>query len=361
MHVRLQLKTHYQIGKPGIFSVLLAKCTSPNQSNYPEVISDRLAKIDFETIAVNKESAKFAVVMAQSFGFLTKNMFWDDKGRAIAILLDETHRGAPSDYLRLTLPEKILYLKYYMEADGATILMICKGLKEKGRMTRQELLTSDFIDHIFVDIWVTYRQLTTDLPQKVQLKESIRKLNSEHYKKKTRMHKTLAHISPLVDLELVERQEGKNEISFTPKTYNSFSPIDVLIEELKTVENMEIYFSKSRYFSLISKLYNLGAVVYDPKNHAEILRKMIFSTYQKARTEPSKMASIAVMSDVIGAKLLTDKAVIIERPQLEGELDSLKAELKRGVYFHVDMQGRKAFVVFDDKLYKGGHSKASKS
>jgi len=35
--------------------------------------------------------------------------------------------------------------------------------------------------------------------------------------------------------------------------------------------------------------------------------------------------------------------------------------LKRGVYFHVDMQGRKAFVVFDDKLYKGGHSKVSKS
>jgi hypothetical protein len=353
MQVRLLLKTHYQIGKPGIFSVLLTKCTSPSQSTYPEVISDRLAKIDFETIAVNKESAKFAVVMAQAFGFLTKNMFWDNKGRAIAILLDDTPRSVPPDYLRLTLTEKILYLKYYLEADGAVILEICKGLKEKGRMSRQVLLSTDFIDHVFVDIWETYRQLTTDLREKVQLKESVRKLKLQPYTKKTRLHKTLAHIDPLVDLGLIERLEEKNEISFRPKTHNSFTPIDVLVDALKTVENMETYFSKSRYFSLISKLYNIKAAEYDPKDHAEILKKMIFSTYQKARTEPSKMASIAVMSDVIGAKLLADKAVIIDRPQFEAELDSLRAELKRGVYFHVDMQGRKAFVVFDDKLFEG--------
>jgi len=350
MEVRLQLKTHYQIGKPGIFSVLLAKCTSPNQSNYPEVISNRLAKIDFEKIAVNKESAKFAVVMAQSFGILTKNMFWDNKGRAISILLDETLRDAPSEYLKLTLTEKILYLKYYLEADGAAILEICKGLKKKGKMSRQELLSSDFIDQIFVEIWETYRQLTTDLREKTQLRENIRKLKSGPYKKKTRMHKTLAHIDPLVDLDIVERQKEKNEIFFTPKTYNSFAPIDVLVEELKTIENMELYFRKSQYFRLISKLYNLGAVVYNPKDHADILIDMIFSTYQKARTEPSKMASIDVISDVIGAKLLADKTLIIERPQLESALDSFKAKVKRGVYFHVDMRGRKAFVVFDDKL-----------
>ncbi len=353
MHVRLQLKTHYQIGKPGIFSVLLSKCTSPSQSTYPEVISGRLAKIDFETIAVNKESAKFAVVMAQSFGLLTKNMFWDDKGRAIAILLDEHSRTSPSDYLKLTLPEKVLYLKYYLQADGATILEICKGLRQKGRMTRQELLSTDFIDHIFLDIWETYRQLTTDLRQKVELKDNVRKLKSRPYRSKTRMHKTLAHIDPMVDLDLVERREGKSEVSFTPKIYNGFAPIDVLIEELKTVENMELYFSKSRYFNLIAMLYNLGAVVYDPKNHVAILRKQIFDTYLKARTKPSQMASIAVMSDVIGAKLLANNAMIIERPQLEEELDSLRVEYKRGVYFHVDMHGRKAFVVFDDKLCEG--------
>lgn len=353
MQVRLLLKTHYQIGKPGIFSVLVSKCTSPRQSTYPEVISDRLAKIDFGTIAVNKESAKFAVLMAQSLGFLTKNMFWDDNGRAIAILLDETPRSAPSDYLRLTLTEKILYLKYYLEADGAVILEISKGLKEKGRMSRQELLSTNFIDHVFLDIWETYRQLTTDLRQKVQLKENIRMLRSKPYTKKTRLHKTLAHIDPLVDLDLVERLEEKNEISFCPKTRNSFAPIDVLIAELETVENMETYLSKSRYFKLISKIYNMEAIVYDPKNHSEILNDMIFSTYRKARTEPSQMASIAVMSDFIGAKLLADKAMIIERPQLEAQLDSLKAEIKRGVYFHVDMQGRKAFVVFDDKLFEG--------
>ena len=56
------------------------------------------------------------------------------------------------------------------------------------------------------------------------------------------------------------------------------------------------------------------------------------------------------MADVIGAKLLVENDVIIERPQVEGALDKLKAELKRGIYFNVDMQGRNAFVVFDDRI-----------
>jgi len=349
MQVRLLLKTHYQIGKPGIFSVLISQCTSPSQSTYPEVVAKKLAEISLGT-AINKESAKFAIVMAQSLGFLTKNMFWDDKGRAIAILLDETPRSAPSDYLNLTFTEKILYLKYYLEANGAAILEISKGLKEKGRMSRQELLSTNFIDHIFINIWESYRHLTTDLRQKVQLNENIRNLKSKPYTKKTRLHKTLAHIEPLVDLNLVDRLEENNEILFCPKNYGSFVPIDVLIAELGTVENMETYFSKSCYFKLISKIYNIEAILFNHKNHSEIIDDMIFSTYRKSLTEPTRMASIAVMSDVIGAKLLAEKSIIIERPQLEARLDGLKAGLKRGVYFHVDMQGRKAYVVFDDKL-----------
>jgi hypothetical protein len=161
MEIRLQLKTHYQIAKPGIFSVLLSKCTSPSQSNYQEVISERLANIGFKKIALNKESAKFAVAMAQSFGFITSNMFWGWRGHAINILLEDTQREKIDDFLDLTAAEKILFLKYYLEADGATILEICKKLSSKGKISRNELLSTDFIDQIFINIWETYRQLTT--------------------------------------------------------------------------------------------------------------------------------------------------------------------------------------------------------
>ena len=350
MDIRLQLKTHYQISKPGIFSVILRRCTSPSQSTYPEVVSERLAKIHFNTIALNKESAKFAVVMAQSFGFITRNMFWDWRGHAINILLDETTKEEPDDFLRLTSAEKVIYLKYYMEADGATILEICKKLNSKGKISRNELLSTEFIDQIFIYIWETYRQLTDDLRQKVQLRENIQKLRLKSYTYKTRIHKALAHIEPLVDLDLIARKEVKHEIIFTPKTIESYSPMDRLTQELDSIETLEKRFSEHQHFKIISNIYNLNSIDYDPDLHSELLRKEMLRTYLKARTEPSKMASIAIISDIISTKMLSEKGILIERLDIEKELDRLKSKNPRDIHFHVDMNGKKSFIVFSDEL-----------
>ena len=350
MDVRLQLKTHYQISKPGIFSVILRKCTSPSQSTYPEVVAERLAKIHFSTIALNKESAKFAVVMAQSFGFITRNMFWDWRGHVINILLDETKKEEPADFLKLTYTEKIIYLKYYMEADGATIIEICKKLNSKGRISRSELLSSEFIDQIFIDIWETYRQLIDNLSQKTQLRENIRKLRSKSYTYKTRIHKALAHIEPLVDFDLVARTEVKHEIIFSPKFTKNYSPMDRLTQELDSIETLEKRFSEYQHFKIISNIYNLNSIDYNPELHSELLYKEMLRTYLKARTEPSRMASIAIISDVISAKMLSGKRILIERPDIEKELNRLKSKNTRDVHFHVDMNGKKSFIVLSDEL-----------
>jgi hypothetical protein len=351
MEIRLQLKTHYQIAKPGIFSVLLSKCTSPSQSNYQEVISERLANIGFKKIALNKESAKFAVAMAQSFGFITSNMFWGWRGHAINILLEDTQREKIDDFLDLTAAEKILFLKYYLEADGATILEICKKLSSKGKISRNELLSTDFIDQIFINIWETYRQLTTDLSQKTHLRQNIQKLRSKPYTFKTRIHKALAHVEPLADFDVIERKEHKNEIIFLPKTNRGLSPMDKLTQAMNTIKTMEWRFSKFQHFEIISNVYNLKPVAYDPEIYSELLREEIVKTYLKARTEPTKMASIATISDVISAKILSDKGILVERPHIEKELDRLKLEYPSDIHYHVDMGGRKAFIVLGNGIY----------
>jgi hypothetical protein len=350
MEIRLQLKTHYQVNRPGIFSVLLSRCTSPIQSNYPETISQRLANINFKAISLNKESAKFAVVMAQSFGFLTRNMFWDWKGHAINILLNETSRESPDDFLNLTLSEKVLYLKYYLEADGATILEICKRIKSSKRVSRQELLSTDFIDNIFIDIWEEYRMIATDLRQKVELRENIRKLKSHPYTYKTRIHKALSHIEPLIDFDLIERTEEKNEIFFSPKTINEYTYIDALIGQLSTISRMEELFSKFYHFEIIANALNLTVSKFISNKHSEPLRKEIVKIYLKARNEPYKMASISIISDVISATFLSEKRILISRNNVEQELDMIKKDHPGKMNYHVDMSGKKAFVVFSDAL-----------
>jgi hypothetical protein len=278
-------------------------------------------------------------------------MFWDWKGHALNIIVKETPRNKPADYLELTFIEKILYLKYYLEADGATILEICKRLMTKGIITRQELLSTDFIDRTFINIWETYRQLTTDLRQKVKLKENIQKLRTDPYTFKTRIHKALAHIEPLVDFDFLERKEEKNEILFIRKNGNVSPPLDRLVQELNNIQNMELRFNKFQHFEIISNIYSLKPIRYNSQIHSKLLRMEIITNYLKARTEPSRMASIALISDVVSAKLLGEKGILIEQPQIEKELERLKSEYLPDVHFHVDMRGKKAFIVISDRLF----------
>ena len=352
MEIRLILKTHYQINKPGLFSILLRKCTSPNQSNYPETLFNKLSSIHFESISLNKESSKFAVAMAQSFGFITKNMFWDWKGHSINLLLDETNREKPDDFLKLTPTENLLYLKYYLEADGATILEICKRLYAKGSISRHELLSSDFIDQIFIDIWACYRERTDDLRQKTSLRQSIEKLRAKPYTFKTRIHKALAHIEPLVEFNFIDRKEDKKEIFFVPKVVNGISPIERLIREMNSIDAMEARFSRHQHFKIISHLYNMNPVSYDTDIHSDLLRKEIVKSYLQARTEPSNMAPIATISDLISVRILQEKGILIERPQIENELDKLKTKFNSDIRFHSDMNGKRAFIILSDKLCK---------
>ena len=352
MEIRLILKTHYQINKPGIFSILLRKCTSPNQSNYPETISNKLSSIHFESISLNKESAKFAVAMAQSFGFITKNMFWNWKGHSINLLLDETNREKPDDFLKLTPIENLLYLKYYLEADGATILEICKRLYSKGSISRIELLSSDFIDQIFIDIWGSYRQLTDDLREKTSLRQSIDKLRSKPYTFKTRIHKALAHIEPLVDFNFIDRKEEKKEVFFIPKVTNGVSAIERLSREINNIEDMEARFSRYEFFEIINNVYNMNSISYDPEIHLDLLRGEIVKSYLQARTEPSNMASIATISDIISVRMLQERGILIDRPQVENELNKLKYAFNRDVRYHLDMSGKRAFIILSDRLCK---------
>lgn len=352
MEIRLILKTHYQINKPGIFSILLRKCTSLNQSNYPETISNKLSSIHFESISLNKESAKFAVAMAQSFGFITKNMFWNWKGHTINLLLDETNREKSDDFLKLTSAERLLYLKYYLEADGATILEISKWLCSKGIISRNELLTKDYIDQIFIDIWSRYRELTDDLRQKTSLRQNIEKLRSKPYTFKTRIHKALAHIEPLVDFLLIDRKEEKKGIFFVPKVANGILPIERLTREMNDIDAMEARFSRHQYFEIISHLYGMNPIGYDPEIHSGLLSKEIVKSYLKARIEPSNMASIATISDFISVRILQENGILIERLQIENELNKLKTNFDSDIRFHSDMSGKRAFVIFSDKFCK---------
>ena len=140
MEPRLIIKTHSEVSKPGLFSILISKCSYADKSSYPEVVSKRLYELYEENgQPFNKLAAKFVVIMAQRFGFLRKNMIWDWRGYVIHGALQYLNKAENENinlFLELTKLEKIIYLKYYLETDGAVILQLAKRIKEYNEINR---------------------------------------------------------------------------------------------------------------------------------------------------------------------------------------------------------------------------------
>lgn len=356
MQVRLVLRAHYQVSRPGIFSIIVLKCTSPTQSTYPETVAKKLLdlkpkppkKNSFEQFIVNEESVKFAVPMAQSFGFLTQNCFWDWRGHVISALVLE--RTKIDDYLKLTLEEKVIFLKYYLEADGGAILELCKRLLQKKEITRDEFLKSNIIDQVFIATWEAYKKQTTDLRERVELSTNIRELKAKPYTYKTRIHKALFHLVPLVDLDLISRIEEQNEIRFLVKEQNGQCYMQNLVNELSTIEKMESRFSHCEFFDIIGKTYNLPFESYHEPLHFNSLIEELLELYKLVRSEPTQLASIPVMADIISTRFLVNRKIMIEKLQIEKALDTLKLNHPTDIHFHVDKYGKKSFVVISNKL-----------
>ena len=290
--------------------------------------------------------------MAQSMEFLTQNLFWDQKGYVVHLLTNAKSRPPGDDYLNLSTVEKLIYLKYYLEADGGVILGLCKSLLERGELTRTELLSTPLIDEIFIDVWESYRLLSTDLRQKVALREKVRKIRTNPYTRKTRIHKALAHVEPLVDLGLAVRNQTKTEVSFTPKKGMRSSPVAVLVECLGDIPNLERLFSEDKQFLISSDIYELSCQPFSQAQLSEQLRELILKTYSLLQTSPSGLVPIFVISDVACSKMLADHRVLPGPDCIRDELEKMKRECPSDVHFHVDMHGRKDFVVFSKNLIK---------
>lgn len=347
-----------------MFSLLLDKCTSPQQSNYPETVAKRLVSLrgersndsDFDSFQVNSESAKFAVAMAQTLGFLTQNCVWDWRGLStISIVRSYTRdKDKVEQYLRLMDEERSIYFKYFLESDGAAILQIGKKILSLGKISRSDLLSESLgiVNTAFIEVWEAYRNLTTDMQLRMELAASIKERKARPfgrkepgYTTKTLVHKALGHVLPMVDLGLIERQKSDaNEVLFTPLQESGLSYLQNLISAMQSIEKMEQRFSRDEYFQIYAETFNIQYERFTSEKHGSQLIKEITSVYRELQPYSPAFVSIPAIADVIGARMINRNRILVERPDVERTLDQTKVAHTKDLHFHVDKSGRRSFL-----------------
>jgi hypothetical protein len=351
MEPRFLIKTHAQVSNPGIFSVLICKCTSADKGTYPETIARRLAELFQQERISFKAAAKFAVLMAEKLGFLSDNMAWTWKGHVIHVALakvGKTEASPTSDFLRVPFSEleRALYLRYYLEGEGAIIFKIMEALRQYGSLTMGQIGAR--IQDMFQEIYQAYMSMLPGVRGRERLKLALERLHRERYKPGTVPHKVRPHVQPLIDLGILT---ASDEEAVEPVVVNGSLTSDIFVDEYSDLTGFERAIQQERYFTVISRLLGIQGVTYHVEVHRGFLRAALLEGYRKLRSSSTGMAHLNSLWDWVCLDLLVSQRVIIERDMARRQIEALFHEVRHGVRYHVDYRGMPTYVILEEKAW----------
>jgi len=354
MEPRVVIKTHAGVSHPGLFSILIEKCCYPDKSSPERIVSKRLYNF-LEEIREFRLGAKFAVIMAKRFGFLQSNMTWSWRSHvmhAVLVHLGKTESSKPAPYFDLSAMEKIIYLKYYLEADGAMLLLLAKELNSAGKISEIEI--GERIHFLFRQIYSDYIDLSPDFRSRTILRERLKKIQKGRYDPQEVRHKIFPHLEPLVHLGLLQKLEAGRDTQFYPLSLEGSDTLAtrVIEDELSDFQRMEVRFSMGEYFDVIANLLFPATYKKYTDMDGKSVTSVIYEGYNRIKDSVTGTASIEALSDWTCTTLLAEQQILIPRSRVETLLENAWRCNPDGVRFHVDFQGHRSYVILTEEFVR---------
>jgi len=241
--------------------------------------------------------------------------------------------------------ERIAYIKYFLETEGALFLKLSQIFRERGHMTYTSLKAE--IKKIFVDIVEGYIDIASDLRARMRIRETFRDVlrQKKGYDRNTLPHKVKPHIQALSDLGFLSIEVDDQEETYKPTVHGTVSPLCVLGERLESLSKMESVFSNDGYFPVIAAALDIDAAVYSAEPHEEMLRRTLAWGYDVMRAEVTGMADIDALVDWARIKLLSEENILAAREDILDYFSEMRRLNPAAVRYHMDGTGKTAYVI----------------
>ena len=352
MQARFIAKTHTEALRPGNYSILIAKCTYPDQGAYPEQVEKRLTEI-----ISSKSVAKFTVLTATSknrgFGFLRDNMIWSWKGYVIYTALKFLNKVSiedPNVFFDLSRLEQVMFLRFFLETEGAMILKLAERAIQTGYIAYSFLKTD--IQNIFAEIYNGYLDIAPDFRTRTRLRESQNQLKArnEKYGSGTIAHKVKPHLQALVDLGVLELESIDKDEVYRMLDYNNVRPLEKFHEAIGNFSNLEEIVLKDEYYRVIAEAVNLNPVAYTRPIHEDLLKQSLIYGYVEMRNGVTGMADIESLMTWSRIHLLSEEKILASRSDIERFFGEMRREDPSSIRYHVDGKGNIAYMIISDWL-----------
>lgn len=330
-------------------TLLCKVCVSAAMSAYPERVAEKLAaEMDARNKKFNIAAAAYALDLAKALGLVTHDNVLSDKGQLVN-LIATVKDGEWEEQLRLSASERYLYFRLFVEGDGAALRYLAQRLQDDGVLPGEGSSWNKLATHMFIDVYSSYLPITNNTADRVALRSHRDRIAAKGHEGRGGEHKIIIHLQTLYRLGLAIRESvGRRRIYRAPEPApDGHNPLTRFCEELPNVVALERVIQKKQWADVAARVYGVREGPSECEEEdvlALLVPHYLAVTGTGAPLCPlSTIVEAAQIEGLAASRLLTFD-VVMEK------LSNLQKSRPKDVRFHVDRQGKPAFLKLSDTI-----------
>jgi len=347
MKIRILPETHEMVSNPYYFTVLIKQCTKPRESSNKEHVILQLHKILHDDMGykITKRACEVLIQTAIKMRLVFNDLHWDARGHVI--------NTVSSSEVGLNQAEKIAYLKYFLDIDGAAIIHLMNELNTQSEIKKAQFVRNHNIERMVKNIATTYLAKTSDIKERHFLLNLLRNAErgySQHY----RLHKITPRMHILSKLGLVDITKNGQECYKPMIAYTREKEINLVrlfLENFSSIDALDQILGKDGdFFKRAANLYLITCDSIDLNTDLELVTKEIMNTYSRVKDETFGLASLEAIRDIVCLNLLIKYSKICEWKHVDKVIGHLRKIFEKEMRYHVDDWGVIKYITIDEKL-----------
>jgi DNA-binding transcriptional ArsR family regulator len=297
---------------------------------------------------VNLPAAKYTVDLARGLGILTDHLAWSDLGHLFKTV-DSTIKD-PFDEV-LSIPERILFFRLFLEADGSALLFIARTLTRNEVIPPKDQTWNDFANAMVLEANTDYLDLVVDLPSRTRMRQTIERRKSKPFSGKSGAHQSFIHVQALYRMGLLDKEDQGNSRRY--RTGESKTPLHTLLELVPNINRLE-QIIKDRTWPTLAREVFRSQLRRSIKTANALRKEDVFhelrEIYGVIMETGISLCPLKTMIEALQISQIAAGKTPIEYDDAIKVLKTIQQSHPREVRFHVDRLGQPAYIKFADNL-----------
>lgn len=349
MRPRIVFRTHYQIDEPAYMKFVVKLCTSPVQSAYREVVAHRLSQeLKKRETRLNEKAAEYAVDLAKGLGLITDNHTWSDTGHLVN-LIAHIGNGELEKELGLSLPDKLMHFRVFLEGDGGALLFLARRLIQDKSIEPSEMAWNALATEMFVDVFSKYLAITNNTADRVGIRRHIEAIKASDYQGRSGEHKLFVHLQTLYRLGLITTPSPSESRSYClPQSVpGGRAGLAVLTEMVPDVLSLEQVLKNHKWIEVAASVFRIEATTWADTSG---LTSLVAPCYRRVMATGVSLCPISTLIEALQIELLSQESQLLLWSEAIEAMERLQKSRPRDLRFHVDRRGQPAFLKISDEL-----------